>query len=93
MNHESPKAAETVSQHPSTRASRVAFLESLEVAIERSGKSKLQVAAGAGLHPATLHRIRNGSRDASLKTFFALAKATDVNPVRLIDGSLLKESV
>lgn len=71
--------------------SRTVFRESLRIAIALSGKTRQQVADAAGIHVTTLHRILAGRRDASMTTFFALADATGVNPIRLIDSTMCKE--
>lgn len=79
--------------HMATLDSYVAVLRSTEVAIALSGKSKKQIAAEAGIHPTTLHRILAGKRDMSVRTMLAIARATKTNPIHLIDRTLCKECI
>jgi transcriptional regulator with XRE-family HTH domain len=51
------------------------------------GLTQEQVSDRSGVHPTEVSRIENGRRDPQITTVFKLAKAFDLTPGELIDGS------
>jgi DNA-binding XRE family transcriptional regulator len=62
------------------------FRENLRRRIDQSGLSKAALAAKAGIHRVTLHKILAGEFEPSLEMCEKLAAALEVTPIEKIFG-------
>lgn len=68
-------------------AAMAAFGTNLREARERLGLTQEQVAERSGVHATEVSRMEAGKRDPQVSTLERLAKAVEVTPGQLLDGS------